>query len=247
VCAAPDTDSAPYLTGDDAPASSAAGRAVEQAAMLARDRILEAGAALLGVPVVQATLAAGHVAEPAGRSVSFAEIGAAALRDGQPLAVTAAPAKTKAPHSLAAALAEVEVDVETGGVAVRRLSAVVAGGPFEDARPAVAQVEGGLVAALELALVSGAVGADSPQTAAGPTRGLTLVTAADAPPFAVSFVPGEDPLSRFGTAAHAEAACRAATAALANAIARASCTRPRTLPLGPARLLAAIDEAGTRR
>jgi putative selenate reductase molybdopterin-binding subunit len=229
VCAAPDTDSAPYLAGDDAPASSAAGRAVEQVAMLARDRIREAGALLLGVPAGQATLAEGRVGEPSGRTVSFAEVGVAALHAGQPLTVTATPASTQVPHSLAAALAEVEVDVETGGAFVRRLSAVVAGGPFEDARPAAAQVEGALVAALEQALVS-----------------QGAVAACDVPPLTVSFVPGGDPLSRFGTAAHAEAASRAALAALANAIARAISARPRVLPLDPARLLATIIEAEPR-
>jgi putative selenate reductase molybdopterin-binding subunit len=223
VCAAPDTDSAPYLTGDDAPASSAAGRAVEQVATLARDRIREAGAALLGVPTAQASLAEGRVSEPSGRTVSFAEIGAFALRAGEPLAVTATPTRTRVPHSLAAAVADVEVDVDTGGVAVRKLSAVVAGGPVEDTRQAAAQVEGALVSALEQSLASG-----------------RMALACDVPPLEVSFVPGGDPLSRFGTAAHAEAASRAALAALANAIARAAAVRPRVLPLDPARLLAAI-------
>jgi putative selenate reductase molybdopterin-binding subunit len=227
VCAAPDTDSAPYLTGDDAPASSAAGRAVEQVATLARDRIREAGAALLGVPTAQATLADGHVSEPSGRRVSFADIGAFALRSGEPLAVTATPRQTRVPHSLAAAVADVEVDVDTGGVEVRSLGAVVAGGPFEDTRQAAAQVEGALVAALEQSLTDGR---------------LPRVTAGDVPALVVSFVPGGDPLSRFGTAAHAEAAARAALAALANAIARAASVRPRVLPLDPARLLAAIVE-----
>ncbi len=232
VCAAPDTDSAPYLTGDDAPASSAAGRAVEQVATLARDRIRETGAALLGVPKAQATLAEGRVSDASGRSVSFAEIGASALRAGEPLAVTATPAHTRVPHSLAAAAADVEVDLETGGVFVLGLAAVVAGGPFEDARQAAAQVEGALVAALEQALV------------AGPPP---FVTALDVPPLSVTFVPGGDPLSRFGTAAHAEAAGRALLAALANAIARASGTRPRTLPLDPFRLLTAIIAAEPSR
>jgi putative selenate reductase molybdopterin-binding subunit len=231
VCAAPDTDSAPYLTGDDAPASSAAGRAVEQVATLVRDRIREAGAALLGVPPAQARLAEGRVSDASGRTVTFADIGASALRAGEPVAVTATPTQTKVPHSLAAAVADVQVDVETGGVEVLRLGAVVAGGPFEDARQAAAQVEGALVSALEQALVSGRP---------------PLAAASDVPPLAVTFVPGGDPLSRFGTAAHAEAAARAALAALANAIARASATRPRSLPLDPARLLEAITEAEAR-
>ncbi len=232
VCAAPDTDSAPYLTGDDAPSSSAAGRAVEQVATLARDRIREAGAALLGVPAGQATLGEGRVCDAAGRAVSFAEIGASALRAGEPIAATAAPTGTRVPHSLAAAMADVEVDLETGAVEVQRLDAVVAGGPFEDERQAAAQVEGALATALEQALVAGR---------------LPTVAAPDVPPLAVTFVPGGDPLSRFGTAAHAEAAGRAALAALANAIARASGTRPRSLPLDPARVLAAIGESEPRR
>ncbi len=246
VCAAPDTDSAPYLTGDDAPASSAAGRAVEQVATLARDRILEAGAALLGVPAAQAALAEGCVRDASGRSVSFAEIGAAALGAGEPLAVTATPTRTKVAHSLAAVVADVEVDMDTGGVAVRGLCAVVAGGPFEDARQAAAQVEGALVSALELSLVN----RPPPSEAARPSQAWPsrwpLVAAIDVPPLTVTFVPTGDPLSRFGTAAHAEAAARAAMAALANAIARASATRPRSLPLDPARLLAALGTAEPR-
>jgi len=55
------------------------------------------------------------------------------------------------------------------------------------------------------------------------------------------------PDEALGTAAHAEAAGRAAIAALANAIARAAAVRPRALPLDPARLLAAIPPGGTPR
>jgi putative selenate reductase molybdopterin-binding subunit len=237
VCAASDTDSAPYLTGDDAPASSAAGRAVEQAATLARDLILAAGARLLGVSPDRAVLADGRVREPSGRAVGFAEIGKAALSAGEPIDATARPAGGPVRHSLAAALAEVEVDRETGQVHARRLQAVVAAGPFEDARPAAAQLEGALADAFEQALVAGS-GAPDP---------LPAVAATDVPPLVVSFVPSGDPLSRFGTAAHAEAASRAALAALANAIARAADARPRALPLDPARLLAAITEPEARR
>ncbi len=241
VCAAPDTDSAPYLAGDDAPTTSAAGRAVEQVATLARDRIREAGASLLGVPPAETTLAEGRVSHRSGRSVSFAEIGTAVLSAGQPLVATATPAETPVPASLAAVLAEVDVDLETGGALVRRLFAVVTGGPFEDARPAAAQVEGALAAALEQALASGG-GSGPPGMAEAWPRRFPFVAACDVPPLAVSFVPGSDPLSRFGSAAHAEAVSRAALAAIANAIARASAVRPRVLPLDPARLLAAIAE-----
>jgi hypothetical protein len=155
VCVAADTDSAPYLASDEAKASGAAGRAVEEVAALARERIRTAGAAVLGVPLSQATLAGGKVLDGNGRAVSFGEIGAAALRVGQPLAVTATPVESETGHSLAAALADVTVDVETGAVHVQRLQTVVAGGPFPDARPATGLVEGALLAALERALAAG--------------------------------------------------------------------------------------------
>jgi putative selenate reductase molybdopterin-binding subunit len=242
VCSAPDTDSAPYLSGDDAPGGSAAGRAVEQVATQLRDRILEAGAALLGVSVAEASVGAGHVASGDGRSASFAEIGAAALRAAAPLTATAAPRQAKVPHSLAAAAADVDVDMETGAVSILGLRAVVAGGPFADERQATAQVEGGLASAVEQALASGLPGGDLDPKVQSWSRYLPLCTAADMPPLAVSFVPGGDPLSRFDTAAHAEAAARAAVAAIANAVARASGQRLRTLPLDPARVLAALPE-----
>jgi len=247
VSAAADTDSAPYLASDDAPTSASAGRAVEQVASLARERIREAGASLLGVPLAEATLTEGRVGEPSGRTVTFAQIGAAALRAGQPLSVTATPTESLTPHSLAAAVAEVEVDVETGAVRVLRLSAVVAGGPFADPRPATGQVEGALVSALEQALAAG-VGFDaSGRPLEASPRRIPLVAAIDVPPLAVSFVAGFDPYSRFGAAAHAEAASRAALAALANAISRAISARPRTLPLSPARVLEALLDAEARR
>jgi putative selenate reductase molybdopterin-binding subunit len=242
VCTAPDTDSAPYMNGGDAPGGSAAGRAVEQVATLLRDRIREAGAALLGVPVAETSIAGGSVAGSGERSASFAQIGAAALRAGTPLGASAAPARAKLPPPLAAAAADVDVDLETGVVSVLALHAVVAGGPFADERLAAAQVEGGLAAALERALVAGLDGSDPGGPPQAWSRGLPLCTASDMPALAVAFVPGGDPLSRFDTAAQAEAAARAATAAIANAVARASGLRLRTLPLDPARLLAALPE-----
>ena len=244
VCIAADTDSAPYLASGEPKASGAAGRAVEEVASLARERIRAEGASVLGVPLAQVRLAEGKVEDGAGRAVSFGEIAAAALRAGRPLSVTATPVESGSPHSLAAAVAQVDVDVETGVVHVRRLQAAVAGGPFEDARPAVAQVEGSLLAALEQALATGVEfdGAGRPREAS--LRRTPCVAAIDAPPLAVTFVPAGNPLSRFAATTHGEAAARAALAALANAIARAIAARPGALPLSPARVLAAFLKLG---
>ena len=60
-------------------------------------------------------------------------------------------------------------------------------------------------------------------------RRWPLVAAIDVPPLSVVFVPSGDPLSRFGAGALAEAAGRAAVAAIAHAVAEAA-GRPRPRP-----------------
>lgn len=246
VSAATDTDSAPFESGDAAPDCFAAGRAVEEAARLARERIRDAGAALLGVPAGETVVDDGRVRDARGREVGFAEIGASALRSGRPLAVTAAPGPASTPPSLAAALAEVEVDAETGVVRVRRLAAALAGGPFADERSPRAQVEGALAEALEQALAGGLGFDDEGRPQVRSLRRWPLVAAIDVPPLSVTFLPAGDPLSRFGAAALGEAAARAAIAAIANAVARATGTSVRDLPLAPGRVLEALS-AGPRR
>jgi putative selenate reductase molybdopterin-binding subunit len=246
VPAATDTDSAPFEPGDVAPAYFAAGRAVEEAARLARERIRDAGAVLLGVPAAEATLADGLVRDAARREVSFADIGSAALRAGQPLVVTAAPAPAATPPSLAAAFAEVEVDAETGIVRVTRLAAALAGGPFADRRSPEAQVEGALADALEQALAGGLAFDEEGHPLVRSLRRWPLVAATDVPPLSVTFLPAGDAPSRFGAAALGEAAGRAALAAIANAVAQATGARVGELPLSPGRVLEAVS-AGSRR
>jgi putative selenate reductase molybdopterin-binding subunit len=243
VTAAADTDSAPYEMGDPAPAYFAAGRAVEEAARLARERIRAAGADLLGIPVADTRVVDGRVLDASGRAVTFADIGAAALRSGQPFVVTAAPPPAAAPPAIAAAFAEVEVDVETGVVRIGRLEAVVGGGPFADPGPAEGLVEGALALAVEQALAAGLPFDGEGHPLVRSLRVWPLVTADDVPPLAVRFVPSGDAASRFGAAALGEAAGRAALAAIASAIAHATGGAVRVLPLTPERVLEAVDGA----
>ncbi len=237
VLAAADTDSAPFEMGDHAPAFFSAGRAVEQAAELARERICAAGAALLEMDPAAVEVVGGEVRAADGRAVSFAAIGAAALQAGQPLVATAAPSAASAPPSDAAVFAEVEVDTETGVVLVLGLTAVAAGGPFADPRRAEAQVEGALAAALERALAA-ALAVDAEGRPRDPSlRRWPLVAAGDVPPISVTFLPTDDPSTRFGAVAVGEAAGRAAVAAIAGAIAHATGGSVRSLPLDPGAVL----------
>jgi putative selenate reductase molybdopterin-binding subunit len=237
VPAAVDTDSAPFEVGDHAPAFFAAGRAVEQAAELAREKIREEGARLLDVDPGSVDLENGAVRSVEGRTVSFAEIGTSALRAGQPLVATAAPSAASTPASDAAVFAEVEVDTETGVVRVLGLTAVLAGGPFEDPRPAEGQVEGALAVALERALAA-KVPFDAHGAPITPSlRGWPLVAAGDVPPVSVTFLANGEPSTRFGAVAVGEAAGRAAIVAIASAIAHATGGTVRSLPLDPGAVL----------
>ena len=231
VCAAADTDSAPFEPGDTAPAYFSAGRAVEDAARLARERIREAGAALLGAPTAEVTVSDGHVGDAAGRAVSFAEIGAAGLRTGHPLTVTATPALATTPPSLAAALAEVDVDAETGVVRVTRLATTLAGGPFADARPPEGQAQGALADALEQALAGGLPFDAEGRPRVRSLRRFALVAAVDVPSLSVTFLPGVIPCPDSGPWPSGRAAARAALAAIVNAVSRAAGTRLREAPL----------------
>jgi putative selenate reductase molybdopterin-binding subunit len=237
VLAAADTDSAPFEAGDLAPAFFSAGRAVEQAAEIARARIRAAGAALLEADPEAVELVAGEVRAPDDRRVSFATIGASALRAGQPLVATAAPSAGSTPPSDAAVFAQVEVDTETGVVRPLRLTAAVAGGPFADPRPAEAQIEGALAAALERALAAGlSIDADGVPLA-GSLRSWPLVAAGDIPPISVIFVPTGEPPTRFGAVAVGEAAGQAAVAAIGGAVAEATRGTVRSLPFDPGTVL----------
>jgi putative selenate reductase molybdopterin-binding subunit len=244
VCAVADTDTAPYLeTGDAAPGSALA-RAVEQAAARMADEIRRAGARLLGVPAETLQVRDGRVSGN-GRGATFADVGAAAMRLGAPLTVTAAPTAQQTPQSLAAAAADVAFDAETGEVEVLGLHAVVASGPYLEPQHAAGRVEGALVSAIERVLAAG-IEPDAPAGRGWP-RSLPLCTALDVPPLSVSFTEGGDAHSHFDAELSAQAAGRAAQAALANAVARASALRLRSLPLHPARLLAALGEQDSPR
>jgi putative selenate reductase molybdopterin-binding subunit len=240
VAASADSDSAAFEAGEPAAFATSA-FAVEEAARLVRERIRAAGARLLGAPLDEATVQDGRVLDSHGGSVGFGAIGAAALGAGVPLAATAAPTTATAPPSLAAARAEVDVDVETGVVRVTRVAAAIVGGPFSDARPHEAVVEGALAAGVEQGLAAG-LGFDAEgRPLVRSLRDYPLLAPIDVPPLAVSFLPSAAAPARLGDAALADVATRAALTAIANAVAQATGAPVRRLPLSPPVVLDALE------
>jgi len=237
VCAAADTDSAAFEVGGPSLAPAAAGLAVEEAARLVRERIREAGARLLGIPPKQARVEHGRVADGRGSTVTFAEIGSAALHAGEPVVVTARPAPGSATPSCAAARAEVEVDLETGIVRVRRVSLCVGAGPFPDPRGPEGIVEGAVALAIEQALAAGLGFDERGVPLVRSFRVWPLIGALDVPAIAVSFVSAGDAPTPFGVSGLGDVAGRATLAAVANAVANAIGGRVRSLPLSPQAVL----------
>jgi len=235
VAAAADADTAPFDPG--ASSSLQVGQAVEETSRRMRDRILMAGARMLGVEPARALVEHGHVRAREGRAVSFAEVGAAALRGGEPLAASASPRAASVPPAHACVFAEAEVDLETGLVRVTSLHAAVDAGPFEDPRPAEGEVEGALVASLGRAMAEATMLDPSGRPLARSRPAWSVPSPVDVPPITVAFEATGGPPSRFGAAPAAEAAGRAALAAIVNAVAHAAGGRPRTLPLLPERVL----------
>jgi CO/xanthine dehydrogenase Mo-binding subunit len=139
-----------------------------------------------------------------------------------------------------------DVDVETGVVRVTRLATILAGGPFTDSRPPEGHVQGALAEALEQALAGGLPFDAEGRPRVRSLRRWPLVAAVDVPPLSVTFVPGGEPLSRFGATALGEAAARAALAAIVNAVSQATGARLRELPLSPPRVLDAVTTRGER-
>lgn len=246
VVSAGDTDSALFDSLDPSPGSHLAGPPALESARAALERIREAGARLLGIPEAEASVHSGRVHDARDRAVTFAEIGAAALRAGQPLAATTAPGTRRSATALAAVEADVEVDTETGVVRVRRLDAAVEGGSHPDPTHALGQVEGALALAVEQALAGGLAFDAEGRPAAGAAQSLPLVRANDLPVLSVTFVPPAGAARPPDDDSLAETAGRAALAAIANAVARALGVRVHELPITPARVLAALPEEESR-
>ncbi len=136
------------------------------------------------------------------------------------------------------------VDVETGIVQVRHLSATVSGGPFAEPHGPAAAVEGALAMAVEQALAGGLPFDAEGRPLVRSLRTWPLVTALDVPPLEVLFVTPQDATARVGSATLGDTAGRAALAAIVNAVARAVGGRIRSLPLTPAVVFEAL---GPRR
>ncbi|MBI2219209.1 MAG: molybdopterin-dependent oxidoreductase [Candidatus Rokubacteria bacterium] len=226
------------------------GNAVRIASGALRRAIIEAAAWELEAPRDILEIRDGHVIvlEAPGRRIALADLArrvqarGARLREGGtydpetcPLDPATGIGRPYATYASATHMAEVEVNVRTGLVRVRRVVAAHDVGKVLNPAGARGQVEGAVIMGVGFALAE--------EFVPGVTRGFAgyrIPTTRDVPAIETIFVERPDPAGPFGGKGLGECALVPAAPAILNAIADATGARITRLPATPARVLEAL-------
>ncbi|HEY2439512.1 MAG TPA: xanthine dehydrogenase family protein molybdopterin-binding subunit [Solirubrobacteraceae bacterium] len=222
-----DTSSAPYAgTSGGSKVTYTVGRAVERAAVEARDRLLEVAADELEIAVEDLEIVDGTV-QPLGvpaKALPIDELAAKILSFGsrhEPVEGHGRSALPQAPQA-AAHLSHVRVDPETGAVTV--LHHVVAQDVGRALNPALVegQMRGGATQGLGWALLEALAHDEYGQLVTGTFADYAMPTAGTTPPIDAEIVEVPAPDGPFGAKGVGEAPVVGVPGAVANAIAAAT-------------------------
>ena len=252
---AADTHTAPKTPSTNASAITyASGQAVRQAAADARDRLLAFASAELEIAAHDLDIVDGVVqprgSPQAGRSV--AEL--ARLLNGSfdapwpPIEGHAAIAHSVLAPSAAAHLAHVRVDRETGAATVRGYVVAQDAGRALNPDLVEGQMTGGAAQSIGRALWEELIHDERGQLLTGTFLDYAVPTATMLPPIETLIVEVPAPEGPFGAKGIGEASIVAGPAAIANAIAAATGSRLRDLPMSAPRIWSALrsGETGSR-
>lgn len=237
-----DTALCPYSIGESGSRTTTfTGYAVQEAARKAKDRLLALASERFGVPPTELTMGDGTVSVKGGRGVSIRELmKSSGLKEISEKAESEPTLpEGKARYAFAAHFAEVEVDMETGLVAVTKYVAAHDSGTIINKLTAESQVRGSIVMGvgmafserLQIDLESGSVLNPNFFTYRLPNNTMT-------PPVDVIFVKSDD---AYGPKSLGEIAVLPVPAAIGNAIFNATGLRLRSLPFGPEEVLRERD------
>lgn len=243
-----DTDFTPFDTGAYASSTTyISGTAVKRAAEALRQQIKERVGLMLGLgDWTGVVLRDRRAYAPDGRSVSLAEIALHSLHQDQQrqLMATASYVSPDSPPPFAGQFAEIELDIETGQVTVKKLVMAVDCGVAINPITASGQVEGGMTQALGYAHCEEMV-YDEAGRMLNPALGPYKIYRADEmPDLDVTLVQTLEPSGPFGAKAVAEIPKDGVAPALANAIFNATGVRIRQIPFTPERVWRALRGAG---
>jgi len=241
-----DTDMTPFDTGAYASSTTyISGTAVKKAAEGVAEQIKERAALMLGLDsTADIRLQDRHAWAEDGRSVSMEKIALHSLhqQDQRQIMHTASYVSPASPPPFAAQFAEVEVDMQTGQVTVKKLVMAVDAGVVINPITASGQVEGGMVQALGYGHCE-EMAYDSAGRMVNAQLGPYKIYAADEmPELTTILVQTVEPTGPYGAKAIAEIPKDGVAPALANAIYNATGVRIREIPFTPERVWRALNQ-----
>jgi CO/xanthine dehydrogenase Mo-binding subunit len=226
------------------------GKAVQRAAEAAREKLLAAASVELEIAPSDLEVVDGVVRAVGApdRSISVEDIAKKALRFGgrhEPIEGHGGSAQTSLAPSVAAHIAHVRVDRETGEVEL--LGYVIAQDVGRALNPALVegQMRGGAVQAMGWALFEELVHDEEGQLLSGSFLDYAIPTADRVPSIETIIVEVPAPDGPFGAKGIGEAPVIPGPAAIANAVAAAAGVRFRELPMTPPRVWAALQAASS--
>jgi CO/xanthine dehydrogenase Mo-binding subunit len=241
-----DTSSAPYAgTSGGSKVTYTVGRAVERAALEARERLLEVAADELEISPLDLEIVDGSI-QPVGvpaKALAIDELAPKILSFGSrhmPVEGHGRSAQTPAPQA-AAHLSHVRVDHQTGAVTL--LAHVIAQDVGRALNPALVegQMQGGTVQGLGWALLEELAHDDHGQLTTGTFVDYAMPSAAGTPPIEAEIVEVPAPEGPYGAKGVGEAPIVGVAAAVGNAIAAATGgVRLTRLPMTPQRVWQAV-------
>ena len=244
-----DTDFTPFDTGAYASSTTyISGNAVLKAAEQTRQQIIDHAAKHLFTEAdpERMFLDDRRVWTHDGRSVTLEEVALHSLHqaDQHQIMATASHMSYQSPPPFAAQYAEVEVDVETGQVEVKRLVFAVDCGIAINPATASGQVEGGLIQAAGYTLCEEMVYDSAGRLLTTDLRNYRIFAADEVPEIGVILVQTYEPSGPYGAKAIAEIPKDAVAPAVASAIYHATGVRLRSLPFTPERVWRALRATG---
>ncbi|HMR64650.1 MAG TPA: molybdopterin-dependent oxidoreductase [Anaerolineae bacterium] len=239
-----DTDMTPFDTGAYASSTTyISGMAVKRAAEQVREQIKERAGLMLDLDDWSGvTLRDRRAYAPDGRFVGLDAIALPSLHQDQQrqIMATASYVSPESPPPFAGQFAEVEVDIETGQVTVKKLVMAVDCGVAINPITASGQVEGGMTQALGYGHCE-EMAYDADGRMVNPVIGPYKIYRADEmPELEVILVQTVEPSGPFGAKAVAEIPKDGVAPALANAVYNATGARIRSIPLTPERVFKAL-------
>ena len=235
-----DTDVSPYDSGSYASSTTyVTGMAVVKACGEMRDKLLRAGAKLLGCAVDDALFEGSCVrCAKTGESVSLAQIAEAQMTAGmESIVANASNGSPISPPPFMAGCAEIDLDPATGEVKVVDYVGVVDCGTVVNPNLARVQTEGGILQGIGMALYEMPVMDELGRTMSNSFLQYRLPTRVDAPSIRVAFEPSFEATGPYGAKSIGECVINTPCPAIADAVYNACGVRVRDLPITPEKVL----------